>query len=207
VLRWGTQVDVRPIGLAAGRDARTGPAHPHQVAAYLAKYLTKTTEDFGLPVRVRHPWTARQSGASPHAQRIIDTAYGLALGDAATYGRLRDRLATLGYRGHPITKSRHYATTFGALRRARIAWRRRPPRLNPDAEIRELLDDVDDDQAAAGVLIVKDWHYAGRGYLDLASAAAAVTAAVLARARIAPVVSSIQRPEGGSDGQAAAYGG
>jgi hypothetical protein len=184
VLRWGTQVDVRPISRGAGRDATAGPAHPHQVAAYLAKYLTKTTEDFGLPARVRHPWAARQAGASPHAQRIIDTAYALALDGHEEYGRLRDRLATLGYRGHPITKSRHYSTTFAALRRARAAWRRRPPRLDPGAEIRELLDDTDDAEDA-GAVVVKDWHYAGRGYLDLATAAAAVASAVLSRTRAA----------------------
>jgi hypothetical protein len=185
VLRWGAQVDVRPISHGAGRNASAGPAHPHQVAAYLAKYLTKTTEDFGLPAQVRHPWAARQAGANPHAQRIIDTAYTLALDGGQDYGRLRDRLATLGYRGHPITKSRHYSTTFGALRRVRAAWRRRPPHLDPHADVRELLDDTDqaDD---VGVLVVKDWHYAGRGYLDLPTAAAAVASAVLSRTRTAP---------------------
>jgi hypothetical protein len=191
VLRWGAQVDVRPISHGAGRDARSGPAHPHQVAAYLAKYLTKTTEDFGLPARVRHPWAARQAGASPHAQRIIDTAHRLAVNGGDDYGRLRDRLATLGYRGHPITKSRHYSTTFGALRRARAVWRHRPPRLDPDAEIRELLDDADDADDA-GVLVVKDWHYAGRGYLDMPTAAAAVASAVLSRTRAAPTAIHIQ---------------
>src|SRR5664279_457220 len=50
-LRWGAQVDVRPITPGADRDGRTGPAHPEQVAACLAKYLTKACEDFGLPRR------------------------------------------------------------------------------------------------------------------------------------------------------------
>ncbi len=196
VLRWGAQVDVRPISHGAGRDANAGPAHPFQVAAYLAKYLTKTTEEFGLPARVRHPWAARQAGASPHAQRIIDTAYTLATGGGEDYARLRERLATLGYRGHPITKSRHYSTTFGALRRARAAWRRRPARLDPDAEIRELLDDRHDSEDA-GVVIVKVWHYAGSGYLDLATAAAAVTSAVLARTRRPPRPSTRSASGGG----------
>jgi hypothetical protein len=180
VLRWGAQVDVRPISHGAGRDTGSGPAHPHQVAAYLAKYLTKTTEDFGLPARVRHPRTARRAGASPHAQRIIDTAYALALDGGKDYRRLRDRLATLGYRGHPITKSRHYSTTFGALRRARAAWRRRSPRLDPDAEIRELLDDTDDELDGT-IVFVRLWRYAGRGYLDMSTAADAVASAVRAR--------------------------
>jgi hypothetical protein len=148
------------------------------------QYLTKTTEDFGIPALVDHPRAARQAGASPHAQRIIDTAYTLALNGGDHYGRLHDRFATLGYRGHPITKSRHYSTTFGALRRSRATWRRRPARLAENAEIRELLDDIDDAEDA-DELVVKVWHYAGRGYLDLATAAAAVASAVRSRTRAA----------------------
>jgi hypothetical protein len=192
VLRWGSQVDVRPISHGAGRDASAGPAHPHQVAAYLAKYLTKTTEDFGLPARVRHPRAARQAGASSHAQRIIDTAFAIAM-SGKNYRRLRDRLATLGYRGHPITKSRHYSTTFGALRRARAAWRRRPASLDPKAEIRELLDDTDDEQDGT-IGYVRQWRYAGRGYLDMSTAAAAVTSAVRARTRLRLSVLSVDQP-------------
>ena len=66
-LRWGAQVDTRPITLGAGRDDQAGDAHPEMVAAYLAKYLTKSTEDFGLDGhgRVHPPTDARYLGASP----------------------------------------------------------------------------------------------------------------------------------------------
>ena len=77
--------------------------HPEQVAAYLAKYLSKATEDFGLPARVRSTTHARVVGASAHAVRIVATASRLA-GEGEPYARLRDNLATLGYRGHPLTK-------------------------------------------------------------------------------------------------------
>ncbi len=63
-LRWGAQVDVRPISGNAHRDGTVGPAHPEQVAAYLAKYLTKATEDFGLPTRVASASHAAATGAS-----------------------------------------------------------------------------------------------------------------------------------------------
>jgi hypothetical protein len=53
------------------------------VAAYLARYLTKSTEDFGLDDygRVHSAVDARYLGASPHAARIIETAEQLAATD------------------------------------------------------------------------------------------------------------------------------
>ena len=152
-------------------------AHPEQVAAYLAKYLTKATEDFGLPSRVTSTTHARALGASPHAVRIIAAATRLA-DEGPDYARLRACLATLGYRGHPITKSRTYSVTFSQLRRARRAYRR-DPGLDPEADIRQVLDD--DTEVPEGFERVSSWHYAGRGYLDLDQAARAVMAAARAR--------------------------
>ncbi|MBO0845948.1 MAG: hypothetical protein J2P22_11080, partial [Nocardioides sp.] len=180
-LRWGTQVDTRAISGDADRDSHRSAAlvHPERVAAYLAKYLTKTTEDFGLPTRVRNSLHARATGASPHAIRIIDTALWLA-GQNEEYGRLRDRLATLGYRGHPITKSHAYSVTFGQIRRSRRAYRK-DPGLDPDADIRQLLDDEAD--VPEGFELISSWTYVGQGYLDLDQAAAAVRSAAQARIR------------------------
>ena len=64
------------------RQRRARVVHPEQVASYLAKYLTKATEDFGLPAQVRSAAHARAAGASAHAVRIIATAE-----DLATPGR------------------------------------------------------------------------------------------------------------------------
>lgn len=183
VLRWGTQVDVRAITPDAHRDAGAGPAHPHQVAAYLAKYLTKATEDFGLPTRVFSPGHAAAVGASRHAVRLIAAAEQLASTGGDTYARLRTRFATLGYRGHPVTKSRRYSVTFAALRAARRRFQGRPPGLAPDADVRELPADDDPDAEAAQLLVVKDWRFVGVGYLDLDQAAHAVASATRARAR------------------------
>ncbi len=88
--------------------------------------------------------------------------------------------ATLGYRGHPITKSRSYSVTFGQIRRARRAFRR-DPGLAPDADIREVLDD--DADVPDGFELVSSWVYVGRGYLDLDQAASAVLSATNARLR------------------------
>jgi hypothetical protein len=180
-LRWGAQVDTRPIDGTAGRDADNGPAHPRQVAAYLAKYLTKTTEDFGLPGRVLSAAHAAASGASPHAVRLIATAERLAAA-SPVYALLATRLGTLGYRGHPITKSRAYSITFGALRRARRQHRQQPPAgLAPDAAVREL--PADDDPDAADLLVLSEWAFEGVGYLTTDQAALAMASAARARAR------------------------
>jgi hypothetical protein len=179
-LRWGNQIDCRSITGGADRDAgrKAAVVHPEQVAAYLAKYLTKATEDFGLPAKVDSLTQARAAGATPHALRIIETAVWLA-GQHEDYARLRDRLATLGYRGHPITKSRAYSVTFGQIRRSRRAFRR-DPGLDPDADIRQILDGQD---VPEGFELVSSWVYAGQGYLELDQAAAAVMSAAQARTR------------------------
>jgi hypothetical protein len=179
-LRWGTQLDTRPIESDAGRDASGGPAHPRQVAAYLAKYLTKTTEDFGLPGRVLSAAHAAANGATPHAIRLIATAERLAAA-SPVYALLATRLATLGYRGHPITKSRAYSVTFGALRRARRQYRHQPAAgLAPDAAVREL--PADDDPDAADLLVLSEWSFEGVGYLTTDRAALAMASAARARA-------------------------
>jgi hypothetical protein len=184
-LVWGGQVDVRPITLGAGRDDRTGDVHPELVAAYLAKYLTKSTEDFGLDGhgKVHSAVDARYLGASSHAVRIIEAAEALAISAGEDYSRLADRYGTLGYRGHVLTKTRRYSTTFGALRQARRDWRQQPraTRADPDGPAREL--DADDDPAGdvADIVVERHWRYIGSGYLDADAAARAMTAAALAR--------------------------
>jgi hypothetical protein len=181
-LRWGDQVDCRTITDTAPRNGRNPVvAHPEQVSAYTAKYLTKTTDDFGLPVRVFSANHARQTGASAHAVRLIETAEHIATTAGEPYQRLLANLATLGYRGHPITKSRAYSVTFGQVRRARRQHRANPAALDPEADIRELLD-LDDD-LPEGFERVSVWQFAGVGYLDLPTAAAAVEEAARSRCR------------------------
>ena len=134
--RWGGVNRSTPARsrLGAGRDDQAGDVHPEMVAAYLAKYLTKSTEDFGLDGhgRVHSATDARYFGASPHAVRIIETAEQLAATGGEDYQRLADRYGTLGYRGHVMTKTRRYSTTFGALRQARAEWRQRGGRPAPE---------------------------------------------------------------------------
>jgi hypothetical protein len=186
-LMWGGQIETRPIAIGASRDAAAGDVHPEMVAAYLAKYLTKSTEDFGLDGhgKVHGALDARYLGASAHAVRIIESAEQLAADGGEDYARLADRYGTLGYRGHVLTKTRRYSTTFGALRRARSKWRQRPRAagLDPDATVRQLGADDDPAGDEADIVVERNWRYVGSGYLDADTAARAMTAAALARMR------------------------
>ncbi len=114
--------------------------------------------------------------------RLIETAEHIAETAGESYQRLLANLATLGYRGQPMTKSQEYPVTFGQIRRARRVHRANPAALDPEADIRELLDDVDDD-LPEGFERVSVWQFAGVGYLDLSTAAAAVEQATRSRSR------------------------
>jgi hypothetical protein len=181
-LRWGAQVDTRTITDTVDQQTRSvRVAHPRRVAAYLAKYLTKATEDFGLPQRVHSAAHAASTGATVDAVRLIETAQYLAEHGGGPYTRLIAHLASLGYRGHFITKSRAYSVTFRQIRRAKRLYRARPARLDPRADIRELLDR--DTEVPEGFEVVSAWAFVGLGYLDLDAAADAVRSAAIARLR------------------------
>ena len=69
-LRFGAQLDARPVHDQADRDDTTGAGlHPETVAAYVAKYATKAAADLA----------AGDSGANPHLWRLKSVAAGLAL--------------------------------------------------------------------------------------------------------------------------------
>jgi len=183
-LRWGSQVDCRTITDTTDPDRpSTTLIHPRQIAGYLAKYLTKATEDFGFSSRVFSAKHAATLGASPHVIRLIETAEHLHEVGGEPYERLAANYDSLGYRGHPMTKSHRYSVTFGQIRRSRRIHRARPAGLDPDADIRELVDADLDDDLPEGFERVGAWEFAGLGYLDLPTAAAAVESAIRTRVR------------------------
>ena len=94
-----------------------------RVAAYLAKYTTKSVAEFGIAARRISPAAIGELDIAAHIPRILSTLAKLAAlpGNAAMLGWLH----TLGYRGHITTKSRRYSITMTALRAARHHWRAR----------------------------------------------------------------------------------
>jgi len=176
VARWGTQLDVQPI------SGQTGPRSPGAVAAYIAKYATKSADALGsLDHRLKAD-DLDHLGVSEHLRELVATAW--RLGGRADLAdlRLRDWAHTLGYRGHWLTKSRRYSTTFGALRSARTQWRaERNGRPLPPPET-----------------LHRDWRYRARGYTNDGDAWLAATAAAEA-AEMRRIASEETRTANGDD--------
>lgn len=140
-IQWGQQIDVRRVAVDA--------VAPGAVAAYIAKYATKSTDAFGrLDHRLQETDLAPLD-VRPHLKRLVTTAWELGGRTELQHLKLRRWAHTLGFRGHWLTKSRRYSTTLGALRSARAQWsatRRDPTSEVPDSAV------------------VKDWQYLGRGW-------------------------------------------
>ncbi|MFZ3558806.1 MULTISPECIES: replication initiator protein RepSA [unclassified Streptomyces] len=151
-LRWGTQIDVQPIG-ALGHEELTEQA----VASYVAKYATKAAETTGTVDRRIGELSEldRLPGLPAHTRRLIDACWDL---DKAYPDRMLARWAhMLGFRGHFSTKSRRYSTTLGALRQVRADYRARQERQE-----RGYSEDLDDSEGST--LVLAHWSYAGHGH-------------------------------------------
>lgn len=168
LLRFGAQTDVQVVG-----GGPAGELTPEHVAAYLAKYATKSSEDFGLGERRLAGRALAGDGVSEHVARIVQTAWDLGVTDELL--PLRKWLHMLGFRGHFASKSRRYSTTLGAIRRERADYRR----AQADAARLARGDQADDDTT----LVVARWQFTGLGYLNGGDAALALSAAARARER------------------------
>lgn len=160
LLTWGRQFDVRDIVRREGLD---GSLSDRAVAAYIAKYATKATEEL-----------EPTGGGREHIARIKSTVRELAadVDPDGAFGQLHRWDGMLGFRGHFSTKSRRYSVTLGSLRGARRAWRLR--RL---LERAAPMDDLQEDS----ILVIGSWAYAGMGWLNEGDRALATGAADAAR--------------------------
>ena len=180
LLRFGAQVDARPVHHRAGREDLSGAIHPETVAAYIAKYSTKSATDLD-------PGASR---ANQHLARVRSTV--LQLADLAydTYPpglpqppnpyRLLGKWAhMLAFRGHFASKSRRYSTTLGRLRSARRRFER-VKALSPHG----IVDMAALDQDAAAdetTLVIGDWRFIGTGWITEGDAVLAAGASARAR--------------------------
>src|SRR5215510_2090476 len=125
ILRFGTQTDVRAIQQTSSLPGTGKALSAQAVANYIAKYATKTVSAPGLPERpVRSAADIAILACNQHYKQLIAATWALGKDPAAAVLGLNRWTHTLGYRGHFLTKSRRYSTTFTALRRARIDYRR-----------------------------------------------------------------------------------
>ena len=163
---WGDQVLTKVITVA-GR----GEVTDAQVAAYLAKYATKSTEVTGH-ASARLTDDTVHVCADPdgsHTERLVDACW--ILGQPREWRRLRRWAHMLGFGGHFLTKSRRYSITFALLRGGRVEFRRTQT-SGPD-------------QAASDVepttLVVNFLQFVGSGWHTTADAMLANTSAAMAR--------------------------
>lgn len=119
VFRWGGQLDVHSIRRAFADD---GAVTDQAVAAYVAKYVSKGVGDAGgTDYPIRSLDDIALVPVSAHVRALMGTCWRLGRLPGLEHLRLRAWAHTLGYRGHCLTKSRAYSTTYGELRTARAA--------------------------------------------------------------------------------------
>ncbi|MCX5532379.1 replication initiation protein [Streptomyces sp. NBC_00006] len=157
-LRWGRQLDVRPItAFGDGKEIKE-----QAVASYVAKYATKAAENTGtVDRRIGNREAALLLGLPDHPRRLIEACFDL--DPAYPERRLRAWAHMLGFRGHFSSKSRAYSTTLGVLRQIRADYRA--------AQEREALGL--DGHEPDTVLVLASWEYAGHGHTPGESALAA----------------------------------
>jgi hypothetical protein len=151
IVRWGAQVDVRPIG----RNTSVGDADRVAVAGYLAKYATKDAGvGGGLDRRIRVKGVIERAELSDHARALMRSAW-----------TLNPRWAhSLGFRGHFLTKARRYSVTFAALRGVRAQYR-----AQADPWLTQVRAKAIGDQ----VVIRRSFHFVGSGLSPAERAVAA----------------------------------
>jgi hypothetical protein len=187
---WGQQLDIRVVRDPTLTAPAVGALTEEQVAGYLAKYATKSTEATGhTSARLTADDVQEASRRADHVGRLIDACWALGrreadeyasivsgkpIPDRLRYARLRRWAHMLGFGGHFSTKSRRYSTTLGALRRARMDWREARRRR------RELFAGRDPDVVDT-TLLVGHLAYTGTGWLSTGDALLAATAAAQAR--------------------------
>jgi hypothetical protein len=173
VAHWGEQLDVRQI-TETGDEAELSA---EQVAGYVAKYATKSTEALGVTLDHRIGEAELEDLDLPaYVAELVRACWELGARPSLRGLRLQKWAHMLGFGGHFSSKSRRYSTTLGALRRARVAYamrRRRGDTLPLDAWGRP-----EEDQA---VMVVASWSYLGHGYQSTGEAWLAASATARAR--------------------------
>ncbi|WP_416876108.1 replication initiator [Kitasatospora sp. SC0581] len=114
-LGFGTQLDAHRLTNGDG-----GRITDDAVAAYVAKYTSKSVEAAGaVDRRIDSLAEIQALWVSPHVRALIATAWRLGGMPELQHLRLRAWAHMLGFRGHCLTKTRAYSTTYGELRAAR----------------------------------------------------------------------------------------
>jgi hypothetical protein len=154
-LVWGGQVDIRPILRTSDVEDENGQISEQRLAGYIAKYATKGTGKTEAADRpIRSQLDIDHLRISDHHRRMIQTAWDLGTLEPYEELNLQRWAHMLGFRGHFLTKSRAYSTTFKTLRGDRQTHRlvERMTALGIPPE------DFTD------ITVINDWEFTGTGY-------------------------------------------
>ncbi|WP_054568866.1 replication initiator [Frankia sp. R43] len=176
-VRWGAQLDIRRI------HVETGDLTPATVGNYLAKYITKSTTDSGrLDRRIRdgEELSALLPFLTEHQAALVKAAWRLGVWPEFDDLRLHTHAHEFGFRGHWLTKSRRYSTTFGKRREARRIWQRTH---TPNGQERVPLDAFGRPDDSDETVIVATWRFHSVGYRRDGDRWLALQAADQARSR------------------------
>ena len=148
---WGDQVDAAVVS-----DAENGR---RRAAAYLAKYATKGADSDGVLDHRLRGGVPHDARLPAHLRSLVETARELGRAPELTELRLHLWAHNGGFRGHFLTKSRRYSTTFGTLRDERQRWRLAQQHTG---QADEEPSDTEDE--------VREWSFEGSGYLTVGDA-------------------------------------
>ena len=163
---WGAQHEVRALQL--GQDSEEAG----RVAAYIAKYATKSSADAGgVTSRITKERELNDLPCRERARRLITGAWRLGDQRELDGKRLRRWAHQFGFGGHCFTKSRRFSTTFKALREARALY----------AAGRAAAADEASAKSDHNSIPISAWRYAGRGYPRAGDALLAVSSHARAR--------------------------
>lgn len=160
VFRFGEQIDVHPIDTSAfgAVDGSVEAAlADEKIAGYLAKYVSKSTEDaHGVDRTIRHRWEIDLYARTEHTRTLMHTAW--RLGGIREYSNLNLRhwAHMLGFRGHNTTTSRHWSIT-----RTRLGQERQDYRT---AQVRQRQGAGAPVPPEGPVEVDRDWWYVSTGY-------------------------------------------
>jgi hypothetical protein len=162
-VRWGDELDVRYLDANERR----------RVAGYLAKYATKSTELAGGVVHRVAEHQVDELPVREHVRVYMREAFALAGDPALAERRFGASAHQFGYRGHCLTKSRRYSTTFKALREAREQY--------VHEQLLARSNDAAQRALAGAIERVANFRFAGQGHLTAADELLALSAAARAR--------------------------
>jgi hypothetical protein len=141
-------------------DADNKKLSAEQVAGYVAKYATKSTEALGVTLDHRIGEVELEDLDLPaHVAELVRACWELGARPSLATLRLRKWAHMLGFGSHFVTKSRRYSTTLGTLRRTRAAFAAR--RRGSVEWARQGLEEAVE---AAAVVVLARWRYLGSGY-------------------------------------------